>query len=52
MGYATVNRKKLGCAQGLTSPERVTVEMTFSDFGTPVPVSPPPSSEVFNPDNI
>jgi hypothetical protein len=36
-------------AQGTAPPERVTVEMTFSDFGTPVPVSPPPASEVFIP---
>jgi hypothetical protein len=33
-------------------PERVTVEMTFSDFGTLVSVSPPPASEVFIPANI
>lgn len=33
-------------------PERVTVEMTFSDFGTPVSVSPPPASEVLIPANI
>ena len=36
-------------AQGSAPPERVTVEMTFSDFGTPVSVSPPPASEVFIP---
>jgi hypothetical protein len=36
-------------AQGSMPPERVTVEMTFSDFGTPVSVSPPPASEVFIP---
>jgi hypothetical protein len=34
-------------AQGSAPPERVTVEMTFGDFGTPVSVSPPPTSEVF-----
>jgi hypothetical protein len=28
---------------------RVTVEMTFSNFGTPVSVSPPSASEVFIP---
>jgi hypothetical protein len=31
---------------------RVTVEMTFSDFGTPVSVSAPPASEVLTPANI
>jgi hypothetical protein len=39
-------------AQASLSPVRVTVEMTFSDFGTPVSVSPPPASEVFIPANI
>jgi len=39
-------------AQASAPPQRVTVEMTFSDFGTPVPVSPPPASEVFIPANI
>jgi hypothetical protein len=39
-------------AQGSAPAERVTVEMTFSDFGTPVSVSPPPASEVFIPANI
>jgi hypothetical protein len=39
-------------AQASLPPERVTVEATFSDFGTPVPVSPPPASEVFIPANI
>jgi hypothetical protein len=34
--------------QGLTPAERVTVETTFSDFGTHVSVSPPPASEVFS----
>ncbi len=33
-------------------PERVTVEMTFSDFGAPVSVSAPPASEVFTPANF
>jgi hypothetical protein len=31
--------------------ERVTVDMTFSDFGTPVSVSPPPANEVYIPAN-
>jgi hypothetical protein len=39
-------------AQGSAPPERVSVEMTFSDFGTPVSVSPPPASEVFIPASI
>ena len=39
-------------AQASLPPVRVTVEMTFSDFGTPVSVSPPPASEVFIPANI
>ena len=39
-------------AQASLAPVRVTVEMTFSDFGTPVSVSPPPASEVFIPANI
>jgi hypothetical protein len=39
-------------AQGSAPPERVTVEMTFSDFGTPVSVSLPPASEVFIPANV
>ena len=39
-------------AQASAPPERVTVEMTFSDFRTPVSVSPPPASEVFIPANI
>ena len=30
-------------------PERVTVEMTFSDFGAPVSVSAPPARDVFAP---
>jgi hypothetical protein len=33
-------------------PQRITVEMTFSDFGAPVSVSVPPASEVFTPANI
>ncbi len=39
-------------AQASAPPERVSVEMTFSDFGTSVSVSPPPASEVFIPANI
>ncbi len=39
-------------AQAPAPPERVTVEMTFSNFGTPVSVSPPPASEVLIPANI
>jgi len=39
-------------AQASAPPERVTVEMTFSDFGTPVSVSRPPASEVFIPANV
>lgn len=39
-------------AQASAPPVRVTVEMAFSDFGTPVSVSPPPASEVFIPANI
>ena len=39
-------------AQGSLPPGRVTAERTFSDFGTPVSVSPPPASEVFIPANI
>jgi hypothetical protein len=39
-------------AQGSAPPERVTVETTFSDFGTPVSVSPPPASEVLIPANL
>jgi hypothetical protein len=39
-------------AQAPAPAERVTVEMTFSDFGTPVSVSPPPASEVLIPANI
>jgi hypothetical protein len=31
---------------------RVTVDMTFSDFGVPVSVSAPPASEVFTPANF
>jgi hypothetical protein len=38
-----------GTGEGLTPRERVTVQMTFSDFGTPVSASPPPASEVFIP---
>jgi hypothetical protein len=38
-----------GTGQGLTPRERVTVQMTSSDFGTPVSVSLPPASEVFIP---
>jgi hypothetical protein len=32
-----------------TQPERVTIEMTFSDFGDHVPVSTPPAGDVFIP---
>jgi hypothetical protein len=39
-------------AQGSAPPERVTVEMTLSDLGTHVSVSPPPASEVYIPANI
>jgi hypothetical protein len=39
-------------ADRVLPPERVTVEATFSDFGTPVSVSPPPASEVFIPAHI
>jgi hypothetical protein len=39
-------------AQASAPPVRVTVEMAFSDFGTPVSVSPPPASEVYIPANI
>ena len=30
-------------------PQRVTIEMSFSDFGAPVRVSAPPASDVFTP---
>jgi hypothetical protein len=39
-------------AQASTPAERVTAEMTFSDFGTPVSVSAPPASEVLTPANV
>jgi len=39
-------------AQGSDPRARVTVKMTFSNFGTPVSVSPPPASEVFTPANF
>jgi hypothetical protein len=39
-------------AQASLPPQQVTVEATFSDFGTPVSVSPPPASEVFIPANV
>jgi hypothetical protein len=39
-------------AQASLPPTRVTVEVTFSDFGTAVSVSPPPASEVYIPANI
>ncbi len=39
-------------AQASAPPERVTVEMTFSDFGRLVSVSRPPASEVFIPANV
>jgi hypothetical protein len=39
-------------AQASLPPQQVTVEATFSDFGTPVSVSPPPAGEVFIPANI
>lgn len=32
--------------------QRVTVEMTFGDFGAPVSVSAPPASDVFEPPNV
>jgi hypothetical protein len=38
--------------QAFLPPQQVTVEATFSDFGTPVSVSPPPASEVFIPAHI
>jgi hypothetical protein len=39
-------------AQASAPAKRVTAEMTFSDFGTPVSVSAPPASEVLTPANI
>jgi hypothetical protein len=39
-------------AQASLPPVRVTGEVTFSDFGTAVSVSPPPASEVYVPANI
>jgi hypothetical protein len=38
-------------AAGSSPPQRVTVATTFSDFGTPVSVSPPPGHDVFIPVN-
>jgi hypothetical protein len=39
-------------AQASLPPVRVTGEVTFSDFGTAVSVSPPPASEVYIPAHI
>jgi hypothetical protein len=45
--------RHLDVAYTLPAPsERVTVDMTFSDFGAPVPVSAPPASEILAPGNV